>query len=66
MTGLQVKAAYRRRAVELHPDRNPNSDGVQFKELKKCYDVSLHERAVQGSGNLLCFDKKQKGTISRL
>jgi DnaJ-class molecular chaperone len=40
VTEQAVKAAYRKRAVELHPDRNPGADGSEFVALKKSYEVA--------------------------
>jgi len=35
-----IKAAYRRRAMDLHPDRNPNKDTTrQFQFLNEAYEV---------------------------
>jgi len=42
-TEREVKAAYRKRAMELHPDRNPESDGKDFKELAKSFEVVLNK-----------------------
>jgi DnaJ-class molecular chaperone len=33
----QIKAAYRRRAMETHPDRNPGMDGEEFKKVNAAY-----------------------------
>jgi len=43
LTEASVKAAYRRQAALVHPDKNPNStdDGSAFKELKKGYELAL-------------------------
>lgn len=39
-TAAEVKAAYRSRAMELHPDRNPGRDTTrQFQELQQAYEV---------------------------
>ncbi len=43
LTENEVKAAYRKRAMELHPDRNPESDGKDFKELSKSFEVVLNK-----------------------
>jgi len=40
VTEEAVKAAYRKRAIELHPDRNPDADGSEFVTLKKSYEVA--------------------------
>jgi hypothetical protein len=49
ITESEVKAAYRKRANDLHPDKGGTAE--EFKELKECYDVALgvarHEQAVQ-------------------
>ena len=39
-TEKAVKAAYRQLSMQLHPDRNPDSDGAEFKEVKKAYDLA--------------------------
>lgn len=37
-TREEVKAAYRRRAMETHPDRNPHmADGEEFKKVNAAY-----------------------------
>jgi DnaJ-class molecular chaperone len=39
-TQAEIKAAYRVRAMELHPDRNPGRDTTQrFQQLQRAYDV---------------------------
>ncbi|MDZ5602877.1 J domain-containing protein [Pseudomonas sp. RP23018S] len=39
-TDAQVKAAYRRRAMDLHPDRNPGRDTTpEFQRLNEAYSV---------------------------
>jgi len=57
VTSEEVKRAYRQRALELHPDRNPTSDGEGFKELKKGYDVALfaakHQEVVRAKEDSL-------------
>ena len=40
--GDALKKAYRRLAMKLHPDRNPDDDGAaeeKFKEAKEAYDI---------------------------
>ncbi|WP_312934099.1 J domain-containing protein [Pseudomonas sp.] len=39
-TDAQIKAAYRRRAMDLHPDRNPGRDTTpEFQRLNEAYSV---------------------------
>lgn len=39
-TTAEIKIAYRMRAMELHPDRNPGRDTTRkFQELQKAYEV---------------------------
>ena len=39
-SGASIKAAYRRKASELHPDKNTAADaGEQFRTVQEAYDV---------------------------
>jgi molecular chaperone DnaJ len=39
-TEADIKKAYRKRAMELHPDRNPSADAeARFKEITEAYEV---------------------------
>ena len=53
-TVSEIKKAYRKRAKELHPDKNPHPDAPrQFIELDKAYNA------------LLLFRKTGRGNVSR-
>ena len=48
---LEVKRAYKRRSLELHPDKNPSPNAVEeFDRLKSAYDVSWAARDRLGVG----------------
>ena len=39
---LEIKRAYKRMSLELHPDKNPSPDAAdQFDQIKKAYDVLM-------------------------
>jgi len=41
---LEVKRAYKRRSLELHPDKNPSPNAVEeFDRLKSAYDVLISQ-----------------------
>ena len=47
-TTSKIKAAYRQRAMELHPDRNQGSDTTaQFQDLQRAYEVLSNEKLRQ-------------------
>ena len=68
----EVKAAYRRRSMDLHPDKNRDNEDAadQFKELKKSLDVAyasaVHEevkinKAAEQIAYRAGLRKKRKG-----
>ena len=39
-TGEQIKAAYRKKAAQYHPDKNPSLDAAsRFREVQEAYEV---------------------------
>eukprot|EP00301_Raphidiophrys_heterophryoidea_P025929 c8818_g1_i1.p1 GENE.c8818_g1_i1~~c8818_g1_i1.p1 ORF type:complete len:414 (+),score=113.29 c8818_g1_i1:112-1353(+) len=40
-TGDEIKKAYRKKAFEFHPDRNPNADPEKFKEISHAYEILM-------------------------
>ena len=39
---LEIKRAYKKRSLELHPDKNPSPNAVEeFDRLKSAYDVRV-------------------------
>ncbi|MEH3085103.1 MAG: DnaJ domain-containing protein [Xylophilus ampelinus] len=44
----EIKAAFRRKAAQLHPDRNPAPDAAQrFRAVQEAYDVLADDAARQ-------------------
>jgi DnaJ-class molecular chaperone len=44
----EIKAAFRRKAGQLHPDRNPAPDAARrFREVQEAYDVLADDAARQ-------------------
>ena len=48
-TPEQIKKAYRKKAIEFHPDRNPGNKEAEekFKEAAEAYDVLSDEKKKQ-------------------
>ncbi|KAJ1940224.1 hypothetical protein GGF37_004065, partial [Kickxella alabastrina] len=43
-TAVDIKRAYRRLALQHHPDRNPGVDGTEFVRMQYAYDILSDER----------------------
>src|SRR5689334_25370615 len=62
----EVKRAYRKLAVQFHPDKNPNDPNAEerFKELGEAYDVLIDadKRAVYDRYGHVAFDHGVAGS----
>ena len=55
-----IKAAFRRRAKELHPDRNPSPHAQsQFQDLTSAYEILSDPKKKEG------YDSLSKATLNR-
>lgn len=61
-TQEQIKRAYRRLAMEYHPDKNPDNKQAEekFKEIVEAYDVLISPEKRKQFDNLLTFGKQTK------
>ena len=48
----EIKKAYRKKAIQYHPDKNPGDKNAEekFKEVQEAYDTIMRERASGGTG----------------
>lgn len=64
-SAAEIKAAYKRRAMELHPDRNPSSSATRnFQLLTEAYNV-LSDPSARAQYDTISVETKSEHTVSQ-
>ncbi|CAI5474114.1 unnamed protein product [Closterium sp. Yama58-4] len=66
-TGAEIKKAYRKRALELHPDKRPGDKAAaaEFDELQKAYEVLLDEQARKAYDDLRVVRRERERKLGQ-